>query len=392
MMDLAPYRQFTLITGIAGDEWASAGDKIGHELGIPVQTVVIGPGREVTDLYYDWAKLREVEESGVAAGPTGQAHRLARNVVAAGPGGRVADRADDHPGPVMADHAIRSPNPAPARAVRLRRGRGESEADALTELGARRVMVIASRGQRVTAEAILAGVPVAHWCEEVVMHVPVEVAQRARDAAAGPRRRRSDQHRRRLGHRPGEGGRADHRAADRRGPDDIRRLGGHPVWGLTEAARKTTGTDAQGAAGDCRLRRHADPVAARRPERRVGAQRAGALRGLDVGAAGRPDRTRRWRPKAIRALRDGLSAVVDEPTGLDGREQTLYGAYLSAVAFASAGSGLHHKICHVLGGMFDLPHAPDARRRAAARAGVQRTRRARGRTAHRRGVRRAERA
>jgi alcohol dehydrogenase class IV len=35
----------------------------------------------------------------------------------------------------------------------------------------------------------------------------------------------------------------------------------------------------------------------------------------------------------------------------------LYGAYLAAVAFASAGSGLHHKICHVLGGMFDLPHA-----------------------------------
>ena len=59
----------------------------------------------------------------------------------------------------------------------------ENLKDALTELGARRVMVIASRGQRVTAEAILAGVPVAHWCEEVVMHVPVEVAQRARDAA-----------------------------------------------------------------------------------------------------------------------------------------------------------------------------------------------------------------
>lgn len=30
----------------------------------PLRTVVIGPGREVTDLYYDWAKLREVEESG----------------------------------------------------------------------------------------------------------------------------------------------------------------------------------------------------------------------------------------------------------------------------------------------------------------------------------------
>jgi alcohol dehydrogenase class IV len=37
--------------------------------------------------------------------------------------------------------------------------------------------------------------------------------------------------------------------------------------------------------------------------------------------------------------------------------RTQYGCYLAAVAFASAGSGLHHKICHVLGGRFDLPHA-----------------------------------
>lgn len=35
----------------------------------------------------------------------------------------------------------------------------------------------------------------------------------------------------------------------------------------------------------------------------------------------------------------------------------LYGAYLSAVAFASAGSGMHHKICHVLGGTWNMPHA-----------------------------------
>ena len=61
--------------------------------------------------------------------------------------------------------------------------------------------------------------------------------------------------------------------------------------------------------------------------------------------------------EGIRALRLGLPAVKASPTGLQGREQTLYGAYLAAVAFASAGSGLHHKICHVLGGMFNLPHA-----------------------------------
>lgn len=35
-----------------------------EELGVPVETVVIGPGREVTDLYYDWSRRREVEESG----------------------------------------------------------------------------------------------------------------------------------------------------------------------------------------------------------------------------------------------------------------------------------------------------------------------------------------
>jgi alcohol dehydrogenase class IV len=42
---------------------------------------------------------------------------------------------------------------------------------------------------------------------------------------------------------------------------------------------------------------------------------------------------------------------------LDGREHALYATYLSATAFASAGSGLHHKICHVLGGKYNLPHA-----------------------------------
>jgi len=64
MMDLAPYTRWTLITGIAGEPWAGAADKVAQELGIPLETVVIGPGMDVTDLYYDWAKLREIEESG----------------------------------------------------------------------------------------------------------------------------------------------------------------------------------------------------------------------------------------------------------------------------------------------------------------------------------------
>jgi len=64
MMDLAPYDRFTVITGIGGEQWQNVAEKVGHELGVSVETVVIGPGREVTDLYYDWAKLREIEEGG----------------------------------------------------------------------------------------------------------------------------------------------------------------------------------------------------------------------------------------------------------------------------------------------------------------------------------------
>jgi alcohol dehydrogenase class IV len=53
--------------------------------------------------------------------------------------------------------------------------------------------------------------------------------------------------------------------------------------------------------------------------------------------------------EGLRALNDGLHA--------GNHARTQYGCYLAAVAFASAGSGLHHRICHVLGGRFDLPHA-----------------------------------
>jgi alcohol dehydrogenase class IV len=61
--------------------------------------------------------------------------------------------------------------------------------------------------------------------------------------------------------------------------------------------------------------------------------------------------------EGARALYDGLPLVARDAEGLPGIELALYGAYLAARAFASAGSGLHHKICHVLGGKFDLPHA-----------------------------------
>jgi len=61
----APVDTFTLITGIAGEAWASAAQKVSDELNVPITTVIIGPGREITDIYYDWARIREVDEDGV---------------------------------------------------------------------------------------------------------------------------------------------------------------------------------------------------------------------------------------------------------------------------------------------------------------------------------------
>ncbi len=53
--------------------------------------------------------------------------------------------------------------------------------------------------------------------------------------------------------------------------------------------------------------------------------------------------------EGARALREGLDAMD--------REQLLYGAALAGWALGVAGTALHHRICHILGGAYDLPHA-----------------------------------
>lgn len=59
----------------------------------------------------------------------------------------------------------------------------------------------------------------------------------------------------------------------------------------------------------------------------------------------------------IRAFRDGLSLVVADPGDLAARERTQFGAWLCGTVLASVGMALHHKLCHTLGGSFNLPHA-----------------------------------
>ena len=62
--DLAGKGRFCLLTGISGQAWADAAEKVATDLGIELAAHVIGPGREHIDLYEDWARAREVGEDG----------------------------------------------------------------------------------------------------------------------------------------------------------------------------------------------------------------------------------------------------------------------------------------------------------------------------------------
>ncbi len=60
---------------------------------------------------------------------------------------------------------------------------------------------------------------------------------------------------------------------------------------------------------------------------------------------------------SIAALARALPAIVAAPGDRAARTDALYGAWLAGTCLGTVGMALHHKLCHVLGGMFDLPHA-----------------------------------
>jgi alcohol dehydrogenase class IV len=92
--------------------------------------------------------------------------------------------------------------------------------------------------------------------------------------------------------------------------------------------------------------------------------------------------------EGIRALAAGLPVLMTSPRDLEARSQALYGAWLCGIALNGCAMALHHKLCHTLGGSFNLPHAethtvvlphavaynapaaPKAMRRVAAALGV----------------------
>jgi maleylacetate reductase len=59
---------------------------------------------------------------------------------------------------------------------------------------------------------------------------------------------------------------------------------------------------------------------------------------------------------ALGALTTSLPVAVARPVDLRARSQALYGAWLAGWSLGSTTMGLHHKLAHVLGGTYRLPH------------------------------------
>lgn len=63
-LDLTGRGKFTLLTGIGGEPWVAAAEAVCARLGIEVRTHVIGPRQSVQDHAGDWARVREIGDTG----------------------------------------------------------------------------------------------------------------------------------------------------------------------------------------------------------------------------------------------------------------------------------------------------------------------------------------
>jgi maleylacetate reductase len=223
-------------------------------------------------------------------------------------------------------------------------------------LGLKRLLVLSTPGQRLLAErvATLLGRAAIDIFDGARMHVPVEVVDAATKAATG----------------------ADGCVAI--GGGSTIGLGkilaldaGLPfvaipttyagsemttIWGRTENSRKETGRDRKVLPRSVMY----DPELTVRLPAEVSATSGLNAMAHAMEALYAPDRspiTSLMAEEGARSLASALAAVVADGSDLDPRAEALRGAWLCGACLGATTMGLHHKLCHVLGGTFDLPHA-----------------------------------
>ncbi len=63
-LDVTGKGRFTLLTGIGGEAWVEAAKAVSERIGVPIASFVIGPDRDLLDVFGDWAAMREIDEAG----------------------------------------------------------------------------------------------------------------------------------------------------------------------------------------------------------------------------------------------------------------------------------------------------------------------------------------
>jgi maleylacetate reductase len=225
-------------------------------------------------------------------------------------------------------------------------------------LGAHRALVLSTPEQREAAARVTAplGDRVAGIYDRAVMHVPIETAQEARAEA------------------------------ERLGADCCIAVGGGsttglgkaialvselpiiaipttyagsemtPIWGLTEGQVKKTGRDRRVLPKTVIY----DPtLTVTLPAALSGTSGLNAMAHC-VEALYAPDGNpiiSLMAEEGIRTLAEALPVIARDTTNIEARSQALYGAWLAGASLGAVSMGLHHKLCHTLGGSFNLPHA-----------------------------------
>ena len=129
-----------------------------------------------------------------------------------------------------------------------------------------------------------------------------------------------------------------------------------PIWGLTEGEAKKTGRDfrvvPRTVIYDPELTLSLPPKLSITSGINAIAHCVEALYAQDTNPI-----LQLMAEEGIRALASSLPIIARQPDGLAARSRALYGAWLAGTCLGSAGVALHHKLCHALGGTFNLPHA-----------------------------------
>jgi alcohol dehydrogenase class IV len=225
------------------------------------------------------------------------------------------------------------------------------------KLGAKRALVLSTPGRAADVKRITAslGERCVGLYDKAVRHVPIEVAEDAR------------------------------RAAQAASADCCVVVGGGSTIGLGKAIALTTGmpvlavpttysgsemTWVQGFTEGGRKRTQADPRMLPKtviydPELTLGLPAAtSAASGMNaIAHCVEALYAKEANPivslmaeEGIRALAASLPLIVRNPGDREARGEALYGAWLGGMSL-NAGIALHHKLCHTLGGTWNLPHA-----------------------------------